>query len=68
MDIKKIKTLGELRKSGYHPKSVKEELRSNLIRKLQNKEETFSGIIGYEESVMPEQNALALHKFQANGR
>jgi len=54
MDIKKIKTLGELRKSGYHPRSVKEELRSNLIRKLQNKEETFSGIIGYEESVIPD--------------
>lgn len=54
MDIKKIKTLGELRKSGYHPRSVKEELRSNLIRKLQNKEETFTGIIGYEESVIPD--------------
>ncbi len=54
MDIKKIKTLGELRKSGYHPRSVKEELRSNLIRKLQSKEETFTGIIGYEESVIPD--------------
>jgi len=54
MDIKKIKTLGELKKSGYHPRSVKEELRGNLIRKLQNKEETFTGIIGYEESVIPD--------------
>ena len=54
MDIKKIKTIGELRKSGYKPKSVKEELRSNLIRKLQNQEETFGGIIGYEESVIPD--------------
>ena len=54
MDTKKIKTLGELRKSGYHPRSVKEELRSNLIRKLQSKEETFTGIIGYEESVIPD--------------
>ena len=54
MDIKKIKTLGELKKSGYHSRSVKEELRGNLIRKLQNKEETFTGIIGYEESVIPD--------------
>ena len=54
MDIKKIKTLGDLRKSGYHSRSVKEELRSNLIRKLQSKEETFTGIIGYEESVIPD--------------
>jgi len=54
MDIKKIKSLGELKKSGYHSRSVKEELRGNLIRKLQNKEETFTGIIGYEESVIPD--------------
>src|SRR5215203_5807207 len=49
-----IKTLGELRKSGYKPKSVKEEIRNNLIRKLQNDEPSFSGIIGYEETVIPD--------------
>ena len=36
-------TLGELKKSGYKSKSIKEEIRQNLIRKLQNKEETFPG-------------------------
>src|SRR3977135_3053195 len=54
MDINKIKTLGELRKIGYQTKSVKEEIRRNLIRKLQGKEETFPGIIGYEETVIPD--------------
>lgn len=49
-----IKTLGELKKSGYQPKTIKEEVRRNLIKKLQNKEETFSGIIGYEETVIPD--------------
>ena len=49
-----IKTLGELKRSGYKPKSVKEEIRSNLIRKLRNGDPTFSGIIGYEETVIPD--------------
>jgi len=54
MDIKKVKTLGELIKNGYKPKSVKEEIRENLIKKLQHKQPTFSGIIGYEETVIPD--------------
>lgn len=52
--MNKIKTLGELKKSGYKPKSVKEEIRNNLITKLQNGDATFSGIIGYEETVIPD--------------
>lgn len=47
-------TLGELKKSGYKYKPVKEEIRENLIKKLQHKEETFSGILGYEDSVIPD--------------
>ncbi|HTL07424.1 MAG TPA: hypothetical protein VL307_04170, partial [Chitinophagaceae bacterium] len=54
MDIKKITTLGQLKKSGYKSLSVKEEIRTNLITKLQNKESTFPGIIGYEDSVIPD--------------
>lgn len=54
MDIRKIKTLGELIKSGYQSKSVKDEIRENLIGKLQHSEPTFSGIIGYEETVIPD--------------
>src|SRR5687768_13430681 len=54
MNIQQIKTLGDLKKSGYKPKSVKEELRDNLIRKLKNKEITFPHIVGYEETVIPD--------------
>src|SRR5688572_4090973 len=49
-----IKTLGELKKSGYKPKSVKEEIRNNLVRRLRSDEPSFSGILGYEETVIPD--------------
>ena len=48
------KTLGELKRSGYKPKSIKDELRDNLISKLRNREAVFSGIWGYEETVIPD--------------
>src|SRR5579862_6417862 len=54
MNIGTIKTLGELRKNGYVRKTVKQEIRANLIKKLQNKEVTFPGIVGYEDSVVPD--------------
>src|SRR6266487_3563689 len=54
MNIYKIKTLGELKRSGYKSLSVKDELRKNLIEKIRHKENTFPGIIGYEESVIPD--------------
>ena len=65
MDIKSIKTIGELKKSGYRIRSVKDELRSNLIAKMQKNEEVFPGIIGFDETVIPEiQNAiLSKHDF-----
>ena len=47
-------TLGELRRSGYCPRSVKDEMRANLIRKLKAGEELFPGIVGYEVSVVPQ--------------
>src|SRR5437667_5101168 len=62
MDIKKIKTLGALKASGYRPKSIKEELRDNLIIKLQKKENTFKGIIGYEDSVIPDTERALLSR------
>jgi magnesium chelatase subunit I len=62
MDIKKIKTLGELKKSGYRSKSVKEEIRQNLIVKLRNHESTFPGILGYEDSVIPDTERALLSK------
>jgi magnesium chelatase subunit I len=49
-----IKTLGELKKSGYKSRTIKEELRANLIQKLRKKETVFEGIWGYEETVIPD--------------
>jgi magnesium chelatase subunit I len=48
------KTLGELRASGYKQRSVKDEMRRNLIRKLRAGETLFPGIVGYEETVVPQ--------------
>ena len=47
------RTLGELRQSGYAIRPVKEELRGNLIGKLNRKEELFPGIVGYDDTVVP---------------
>lgn len=60
---KTIKTLGELKKSGWISRSVKQELRENLIQKLKAKEPIFAGIIGYEKTVIPQlvQGILANH-------
>ncbi|HEY0895746.1 MAG TPA: sigma 54-interacting transcriptional regulator [Sphingobacteriaceae bacterium] len=57
-----IKTLKELRESGYQPRSVKEELRANLIQLLKNKEAGFEGIIGYEDTVMPDLQTAILSR------
>ncbi|HEY9258211.1 sigma 54-interacting transcriptional regulator [Chitinophaga sp.] len=57
-----IKTLGELKKSGYKSVSVKEEIRRNLIKKLKEKESTFPGIIGYEDTVIPDTERALLSR------
>lgn len=54
MTLPNIKTLGELKKSGYKPRSIKDEIRDNLILKLKKKENTFPGIVGYEDTVIPD--------------
>jgi magnesium chelatase subunit I len=62
MDIKSIKTLGELKKSGYETKSIKDEVRQNLIEKIGNRETTFNGIIGYDETVIPDTERALLSR------
>lgn len=49
-----IKTLGELKASGYQSLPIKEELRKNLIQKIQSGEDVFPGIYGYEDTVIPD--------------
>src|SRR5687767_5163484 len=48
-----IHTLGELRASGYRVRSVKDEMRANLLAKIAGGEPTFPGIHGYERTVVP---------------
>ncbi|CAN5465322.1 magnesium chelatase [soil metagenome] len=65
----KIKTLGELKATGYKATPIKEELRNNLIYRLKNKEQVFEGIWGYEESVIPdlERAILSMHNINLLG-
>jgi magnesium chelatase subunit I len=54
-----IHTLGELRNSGYRVRSVKDEMRENLLAKIARKEKLFPGIHGYDRTVIPAlQNAI----------
>lgn len=58
-------TLGELRQSGYRPRSVKQEMRENLLARLKEGAPILPGIVGYEDTVVPALiNAiLARHNF-----
>jgi magnesium chelatase subunit I len=51
--LKLPSTLGELKASGYTPRTVKDEMRANLMRILRSREELFPGIIGYDNTVIP---------------
>lgn len=68
-ELLKIKTLGELKAAGYQPKSIKQELRENLIHALRNRQEVFKGIHGYEDTVIPDlQRAiLSMHNINLLG-
>lgn len=69
MDHSKISTLAQLKSSGYKSKSIKDELRENLIHRLKNKQTVFEGIWGYEETVIPdlERAILAGHDINLLG-
>jgi magnesium chelatase subunit I len=66
MNVHQIKTLGALINSGYQYKSVKDELRQNLIKKLKSKEKIFDGIYGYEDTVIPDLERAILSKHNIN--
>src|SRR6267142_1654943 len=63
------RTLGELKRSGYHSRSVKDEMRGNLIARIKGREPLFPGVIGYEHTVEPQiVNAiLSRHNFILSG-
>lgn len=60
--ITDIKTLGQLKKSDYRSRSVKDELRQNLILQLQKREGGFEGIVGFEDTVIPDLQTAILSR------
>src|SRR6476620_9346302 len=60
-----IETLGDLRRSGYRSRPVKQEIRDNLICKLRAGELLFPGVIGYDDTVIPQlvNAVLSRHNF-----
>src|SRR3954466_8511077 len=59
MATERPRTLGELKASGYRSESVKDEMRRNLVAKIQSGRPLFPDILGYEETVIPQiQNAI----------
>lgn len=64
--MNKIKTLGELNKSGYKSKSIKDELRNNLREKIQKGKTTFEGVHGFEKTVIPELERAILSRHNIN--
>jgi magnesium chelatase subunit I len=61
-----ITTLGELKKSGYQSKSIKNELRENLITSIKKKKNPFIGILGYEDTVVPDIERAILSRHNIN--
>lgn len=61
-----VKTLGELKKQGYKTKSIKDELRENLIRNIKEGKASFTGIHGYDETVIPQLERAILSQHNIN--
>jgi magnesium chelatase subunit I len=61
--VEQAATLGQLRASGYPDRTVKEELRDNLLERLRGREPLFPSIVGFDDSVLPalERGILAGH-------
>tara|TARA_B110000967_G_scaffold47675_1_gene48321 strand:- start:2953 stop:4419 length:1467 start_codon:yes stop_codon:yes gene_type:complete len=66
MNRENINTIGDLKKAEYQSKSIKDELRENLISKMIRKETVFKGIHGYENTVIPELERAILSKHNIN--
>jgi magnesium chelatase subunit I len=57
-----ISTLGQLKQTNYSPRTVKDELRANLIAKINKKEVVFPGIFGFDETVLPDMERAVLSR------
>ncbi|MDX1603364.1 MAG: magnesium chelatase [Salinimicrobium sediminis] len=66
MNVQEIRTFGALKAADYKSRSIKDELRQNLLKKIKNNEPTFEGIYGYENTVIPELERAILSKHNIN--
>ena len=66
MEHTKIKTLGQLIKAGYQTKKIKDELRDNLRENIKAGKDSFTGVWGYEDSVIPELERAILSRHNIN--
>jgi magnesium chelatase subunit I len=66
MQVENIKTLGELKNSGYKSKSIKDELRDNLREKIKSGKPVFEGVHGFENTVIPELERAILSRHNIN--
>ena len=66
LDHKKITTLGELKKAGYTSVGIKDELRNNLRNRIKEGKDSFAGVWGYEDSVIPELERAILSRHNIN--
>ena len=66
LDHEKINTLGALKKAGYQSKGIREELRENLISRIKAGKNSFEGVWGYENSVIPELERAILSRHNIN--
>ncbi|MXN90608.1 AAA domain-containing protein [Flavobacterium sp. Sd200] len=66
MTLTDIKTLGELKKAGYQSKNIKDELRANLRNKISKGETVFTGVWGFENTVLPELERAILSRHNIN--
>ena len=66
MEYLKITSLAALKNSGWKSKSIKDELRDNLIRYKKEKKDIFTDIHGYEETVIPDLERAILSKHDIN--
>lgn len=61
-----IKTLGALKESGYTSRSIKDELRDNLIDRIREGRPSFEGVWGYENTVIPQMEHAILSRHHIN--
>ncbi|MGB3146065.1 MAG: magnesium chelatase [Maribacter sp.] len=66
MEHTEIKTLGQLVKAGYQTKKIKDELRDNLRENIKAGKDSFTGIWGYEDTVIPELERAILSRHNIN--